>query len=315
MTDALARICDEYGVFLRREAESLGLHDRAIAQAVRQGVWVRVRRGAYTFAYRWENLAPNQRYDLVSRAVVRQSQTVVALSHHSALNQWGAPLWEAPTDEVHLTRIDGKSGRREAGVCQHRGAIEPGDIVERNGLQVTCPERAALEYSTIADVEHSLVEFDDLLHRGVTTPQALANRYATMTHWPDTLTTDLVLRLADGRSESVGETRARFMCWRQGLPAPVPNHPIYDENGVEVARVDLAWPTLGVFLEFDGKVKYEGLLKPGERASDVVVREKQREEMICRLTGWRCIRITWADLHAPERTAARIRAMFHTAAA
>ena len=55
----------------------------------------------------------------------------------------------------------------------------------------------------------------------------------------------------------------------------------------------------GVFLEFDGKVKYERLLKDGESASDVVFREKQREDMICRLTGWRCIRIVWADLYQP----------------
>ena len=37
------------------------------------------------------------------------------------------------------------------------------------------------------------------------------------------------------------------------------------------------------------------------------MREKQREERICQLTGWVCIRITWADLERPERTAGRIR--------
>lgn len=315
MTEALERICDEFGVFLRREAESLGVHDRAIARAVKSGVWVRVRRGAYTFTYRWQGLTLSGQYDLLSRAVVRQSQTVVALSHQSALNQWGTPLWDAAMHEVHVTRLDGKAGRREAGVRQHRGVIEHGDVVEAHGLQVTSPARAALEYSTVADVEHSLVEFDDLLHRGLATSQQLATRYSTMTHWPDTLTTDLVLRLADGRSESVGETRTRYLCWRQGLPAPIPNYPIYNEFGVEVARVDLAWPALGLFLEFDGKVKYEGLLKPGDSASDVVFREKQREDMICRITGWRCIRIVWADLYTPERTAARIRSMFRNMAA
>ena len=37
-----------------------------------------------------------------------------------------------------------------------------------------------------------------------------------------------------------------------------------------------------------------------------MLREKHREELICGLTGWRCIRIVWADLYHPERTAARI---------
>ena len=37
---------------------------------------------------------------------------------------------------------------------------------------------------------------------------------------------------------------------------------------------------------------------------------KDREEMVCELTGLRCIRVVWADLYVPARTAARVRAMF-----
>ena len=158
-------------------------------------------------------------------------------------------------------------------------------------------------------------EIDDLLHRKLVELAELRARYASMAQWPGTLITDLVLRLADGRSESVGETRARYLAWSQGLPPPEVNYPVLNESGREVARVDLAWPAYGLFLEFDGKVKYERLLKEGESASDVVFREKQREDMICRLTGWRCIRIVWADLYQPQITASRIRAMFRPIAA
>ena len=37
------------------------------------------------------------------------------------------------------------------------------------------------------------------------------------------------------------------------------------------------------------------------------MREKAREERICQLTGWICIRITWAQLNAPVSLARRIR--------
>ena len=37
---------------------------------------------------------------------------------------------------------------------------------------------------------------------------------------------------------------------------------------------------------------------------DVVLREKKREALICRLTGWRCHRIVWADLYHPVETCA-----------
>jgi hypothetical protein len=136
-----------------------------------------------------------------------------------------------------------------------------------------------------------------------------------MSHWPDTLTTDLVIRLADGRSESVGETRTRHLCWTQHLPAPVPQFEVRDRHGTVVARVDLAWPELGVFLEFDGKQKYLRFRREGESVTDAVLREKAREDLVRELTGWRCIRIIWADLNRPAATATRIRAMFRSAAA
>jgi hypothetical protein len=311
----LELICREQGVFLRSEAEALGYHDHAIAKAVKSRQWIRVRRGAYVLAPIYAKLDLAGRYDLLCRAAVRQARSSVVLSHTSALAQWGSPLWEAPLTEVHLTRIDGRTNRREAQVRPHRGRILDGDVVMRNGLAVMSPVRAALEYTTLTDVEHSLVEVDDLLHRKLVELAELRARYAAMEQWPGTLITDLVLRLADERSESVGETRARYLVWSQGLPAPQVNYPILDEHGREVARVDLAWPEYGLFLEFDGKVKYERLLRLGDSASDVVFREKQREDMICRLTGWRCIRIVWADLYHPEQTAARIRAMFRPVAA
>jgi hypothetical protein len=165
-----------------------------------------------------------------------------------------------------------------------------------------------LDVTTISDVEHGLVVVNGLLHMGETTPELLEHRYAGMEHWPATLTTDLVLRLADGRCESAGESRTLYLCWNQHLPPPEPQYKVRDSRGVVVARVDFAWPGLGVFLEFDGKVKYQRFLREGETPADAVVREKRREELVCGLTGWRCIRLVWSDLYRPELTAARIRA-------
>lgn len=73
------------------------------------------------------------------------------------------------------------------------------------------------------------------------------------------------------------------------------------------ARVDFAWVELGVFLEFDGKIKYERYRREGETLEQFLMREKAREERICQLTGWVCIRITWAQLAAPQQLAGRIR--------
>jgi hypothetical protein len=231
------------------------------------------------------------------------------LSHVSGALEYDVPDWGLDLGDVHLTRLDGRSGRREAGIQPHRGEVVPGDIVLRNGILVSSPTRLVLEATTILDVEHSLVVANHFLRARLTSRSSLAERYELMKQWPHTLATDLVLRLADPRPESVGEVRTAYLCFAQSLPAPIPQFEIFDATGRLVARADFAWPGLGAFLEFDGKVKYERYLREGERASDAVLREKRREELICRLTGWRCIRITWADLERPARTAAIIRAV------
>lgn len=294
-------------IMLRKHLIEAGLTDRAIARRVSAGEWVKIRHGAYTEKKTWDALDAAGRHALVARAAAAQARTEVIVSHASALPFFDAPTWGIDLGDVHLTREDGKAGRTEAGIQQHSGAIVDGDVTERDELRVMSPTRLALEVTTVADVEASICVVSHLLHEGLTTMEKLRARYELMRHWPDTLHTDLVLRLSDSRFESVGESRTYYLCFREGLPMPEPQYEVRDENGDLVGRVDFAWPELGVFLEFDGKVKYEKLLRDGERASDVVVREKQREEEICRITGWRCVRITWADLAHPGRTAARIR--------
>jgi hypothetical protein len=79
--------------------------------------------------------------------------------------------------------------------------------------------------------------------------------------------------------------------------------------------LDFAWPELGIWLEFDGKVKYEKHLREGESVTDAVLREKRREQVISELTGWRCFRITWADLEEPEKLARRLREFIASVAA
>jgi hypothetical protein len=166
--------------------------------------------------------------------------------------------------------------------------------------------RTALEVTTCASTEVSLIVVNDFLHRRLTTVLDLQQRYAAMCHDPYTLKTDLVLRLADPRLESPAETRTWFMCYRHGVPAPTPQYQLRDEIGDLIARLDFAWPELGVWLEVDGRQKYVKYLREGESVVDVVLREKERESMIAEITGWCCIRITWVDLADPEATVARI---------
>ena len=295
-------------IMLRGELIDAGWTDRGIARMVKGGIWVKIRRGAYAVRKDWRRLDTAGRHVVHTRAVMRQANTEVVASHVSGLMFHDGPTWGLDLSSVHVTRTDGRAGRAEAGVSQHRGKILEGDVVQRIGFPVMAASRLGLEITTVADTEAALVAVNHLLHTRATTLEEMQSRYKRgIDCWAGTLSTDIVLRLADRRIESPGESRVLYLCYLYGLPAPEPQYKVRDRSGKVVARVDFAWPELGLFIEFDGLIKYEKLLQDDESASDVVVREKRREDLVCELTGWSCLRLVWADLDRPDHTAARIR--------
>ena len=294
----------------RRQLLADGYTDAGIRAAVRAGVIHRIRHGTYADAGVWRGLDKAARHALLARAAYGSARTGSVISHVSALPFHEAPVWGFDLTEAHLTREDHKAGRHEAGVQQHRGVLLPEDTVDVHGLRVMSATRTALELTTLDAPEAALVAICFLLHAGLTTLDALVARLEdSITMWPDTLSTRRILGLADPRIESPLEARFVHLCWLTGLPMPTPQAEVRDRNGRVVGRVDFAWPGLGVFAELDGKEKYVKYLLPGETAADAVAREKNREDRIREITGWRCIRLTWADLASPERTAARVRAV------
>jgi hypothetical protein len=312
--DDLRAICNEKTVFLRREAIEAGYDDKALHRAMRKEVIHRVRHGAYSFADAWAKLDERERHLVTCAAVLRTTRAPGVLSHISAVAALGLPTWELPLDEVHLTRTTRKTGRNGAGIRQHHGHLEQADITTAGGLPITAVARTAVDLTTLTDVEHAVPVLSEMLRREMTTIVELQNEVDGARHVPGTLTSDLGIRLADKRLESVGECRSWCMFFRQAMPMPQPQYEVFDQWHVLIGRVDFAWPELKVFVEFDGTEKYLKHRKEGESVLDAVRREKRREEAICRATGWRCIRMTWADLYDPVGTCARIREMFSIAA-
>lgn len=294
-------------VFLRREALADGYSDRAIKRKLEAGEWQRVRAGAYVAGEVWRDLSEEDRHRVRARAVLRTSHPSTVLSHVSAALEHGAPVWGIDLTEVHVTRTDGRSRRREAGVVHHRGRLDDEHVVAVGDVRTTARLRTAFEVTTIAGVEAALVTVDGLLRLERPDDEAMEELRQQVRHWPNSLAAEVVMRLADPRRESAAESRAAYLCWKQKLPRPQPQVPILDEQGAEFARVDFAWPEIGVFLEVDGRAKYLIHRRDGESLEDFLMREKRREEQICMLTGWVCVRITWSDLNTPRSTARRIR--------
>jgi hypothetical protein len=299
-------------ILLRRELIALRYNDRAIWRMVNAGVLAKVRYGAYVDAALVKGLDEVSLSRVRARAVLKTAHPASVLTHHCALAEYEVPLWGVDLAETHLTRTDGKGGRREAGVVHHRARLDEDETQTRHDVRLVGPARAGIEVLAANSVEVGLVLVNGLLSNRLTTISELTAMSQETDHWPNSLTTRIVLGLADGRMSSVAESRTDYLCHAQRLPRPEPQVEVRDEFGNLLGIVDFLWRRHGVFLEFDGKIKYEKYRRPGETLEGYLRREKLREERICQATGWVCIRTSWADLENPVATARRIRALLNS---
>lgn len=294
-------------VLLRRELIAEGLTDRDICAQVKAGALTKLRYGAYVPTQLLHEVDGVAMMRARARAVLRTAHESAVLSHQNGLAEHGVPLWGVGLDETHLTRTDGRAGRREAGVVHHRAALDAPWWSVHHGVPVVHPARAAIEVATAHGAEAGLVAACGVLHRELATLAELHDAAAAARHWPGSLGTRLVLARADARLTNVAEARTWHLFFEQRIPRPEPQVHVLDESGNLLGIVDFLWAGLGVFLEFDGRIKYEQHRRPGESLADYLMREKRREEQICVQKGWICIRVTWADLQRPTVLARRIR--------
>ena len=293
-------------VLLRRDLVAEGLTDRDIARQVAAGVLTKLRYGAYVPTELISDLDEVGMLRARARAVLRTAHPTAVLSHQNALAEHGVPLWGVDLSETHLTRTDGRAGRREAGIVHHRAALGTGEWHRSDGVPVVHPARAAIEVVTSHDVEVGLVAACGVLNLGLCTIEDLCEVAARARRWPHSLNTRLVLARADARITNPAEARVWHFFFAQRLPRPCPQVAVWDDRGNLLGIVDFLWEELGVFLEFDGRIKYELHRRPGESLGDYLMREKRREERICVAKGWICIRITWSDLERPATLGRRI---------
>ena len=307
-------LTESFGFFTRAEARELGYDDRAVAEAVRAKIWHRIRRGYYTFRGVWLELDGVQRHRIRSHAVLRSLGDKVALSHVSGVVEHGIATWGLDLSRVHVTRLDGGAGRVEGDVVHHEGVCIGGDVLDRPAGRVLTPVRCVLEAGSRAGGgERALVMTDSLLHLGLSDEQQLAAIFRQLERWPWMRRMHIPVRMADGGSASPGETRGRWMFRVHRLPRPETQFQVYDANGRLVGTTDWCWPEDGLLGEFDGRVKYGRLLKPGQDVGEVVFAEKQREDLLRELTNFRMIRLIWSDYDRPRATSLRVERLLRRA--
>lgn len=291
------------GYAFRSDLLEAGLDDRRIAGSLRSGHLTRIRHGTYVVTSSFRALSPEQQHLVAAFSVVDKLGPSVALSHHSAAMAHTGTSWGIDLRTVHVTRLDGRGCRREAGVVHHVGHVVGDDeIALVDGRQVVRPARAVIESCSLASVESAMVTASFALRVGVCTQDELAERLHLHERWPGMLTVRLGLGAAEPRCESVGEVRSLFMFGVTGVPRPDVQVEIrLADMGLVIARSDYGWWPARHLGEFDGLFKY-GRLNPYADPGESIVREKKREDQI-RDQLWGMSRWIWRDLEPENRGA------------
>lgn len=309
--DVIKAISDANGGYFRTyQALEAGNGPRDIRRALRANVIRRIRHGTYAFAEVWDNLSPEARHVVLTKSVVRESKGAVAACSVSACALRNMSLWGHDLSQVHVVRLDGGASRREAGVVHHREAITESEIELVDGVPSVRAARAMCEAGSEVGLEAGVVLYDSGLRLNAVTAESLSRQAAMMERCPGTRQVRFGVRLADGRAESPGESRNRFLFFRFDIPAPDLQVPIHAADGRLIGVTDFGWELYCHVGEFDGRVKYTRSFKDDDRTPEqVVFDEKAREDKI-RGTRKGMTRTIWSELNdrVAERTANRTKA-------
>lgn len=293
------------GSLERHELTDLGWTDTTVRRALRDGDIVRIRYGTYAHGPTWRASSPVERHRTLTRAVLGKLGRHVYATHHSAAALHGLDLWGVNVDEVQIGRLDGRSGRLDAGVRFHCGAVEPEDLVEIDGVLASSPARAAVETALGAAAATGAVTLTSAMRDAGVTSAEIAELVANVQRWPGAVSAAHAASLADARLESVGEVRSKCFFAAHAIPLPEPQYEIRSSSGELIARSDFWWERFRHVGEFDGLVKYGRLNPYATDVGRVLVDEKRREDAVRqRVNG--VTRWTWDELDpSRERALAR----------
>ncbi len=263
---------------MRRLFTNDGFTEAALRWGERKGQWRRAERGVW--AQGPEDVSQLDR----ARAVAMATGGVA--SHHLAGVLHG--LDSVGLDGPWVTVPASASGRRER---VFRRNLAPDRIATIAGLRCTDGLQTMIDLApSLSDLvwEQAL---ESALRKGLTSVAAF-----------DDVPVLRVRRVFALRpvgappTESLLETlMVQLVRTVPGLPDPVRQYRVDEAH----ARLDLAWPELGLFVELDG-----------QHHRDQPVYDSRRETAVVAATGWLCGRFTWNEVvRIPHSTARRLAAL------
>ncbi|MGP9845012.1 hypothetical protein [Brachybacterium sp. 107] len=209
------------------------------------------------------------------------------------------PALELRLPHLHCRIPPGPRAKAGQHVTVHRLTV--GRTRRWNGLVLSAPPDLLLELATTLEHDEVVIALDHFLgpHSafGPTSREAMRQAFEPFRGRPGFRA--LTSALADARegAESPGETRTRLLVLRAGFPEPTPNLRVPDPDSGTTRRIDNAYASLLIGVEYDGDI----------HRSKQAWREEHARRDSLESAGWTLRRLTAADIRRPSRFLSALR--------
>jgi hypothetical protein len=298
------------GIVTAVELASAGLSRARIRRLVSRGELTPLGRGVYARTQVAASQGPDDQWTdrlLRMAGAVAVSRKGTVVSHRDAAIIHGLTLLDHPPSDVAVTRLRDAAGSRTArpGIGLHIAALPVGHITVCQGIPVTTVARTVIDIARTTAFKAGVVTADSALHTRQTSVAQLSAVMWDCDRWPGIRRAREVVAFSDPRAESAFESIARVAFRDGGLPPPMLQVWVGDNDRM-IGRVDFLWSDQWTIAEADGAAKY---------ADPDLARKQLWRDTELRRAGYEVVHFTWRDLASdPAQVVQSIRLAFVRAA-
>jgi hypothetical protein len=273
------------GVVSYAQAREQEVTEGRIRAHLRRGRWFRVRHGAYFVVGSAE-----YRSAWVEARAVALTIPAAVIAGSAAAGLYGIP--GAPTSVTEVIMRRGQALRTRDDLLSRTERLPSEQVVTIRGIRLTSLTRTVEDLVVHNDRLVAIGVCDAVLHRGLLTREELLAVGEDARGRPGSRSVADIWALADGRAESVHESRIRLRCVDGGLPPDELQIRIRDEAGIVRARGDLGYrkrrrPGRGLLV-----VEADGAAVHG--SADAAFRDRAKGNFVTGM-GHDLLRFTWQD--------------------
>lgn len=272
---------------------------RRLRAAVARNELVSPASKVFARAESFQKLSPRQRALQVIRTLAELHPSWVFCGISAAIVLDLSVSYDIIGNVQVATTTSGRS-RNTRGIDRY--VISDDSYEEIDGIRITTPPRTVFDCLRHNDFRNSLALADSVLRAELMTQEEAIDFFERMSGRFDNKWRAIeTMRLADGRSESGGESVARAVMLERGFRLPDLQHVLVDPISNERRRVDFFWQQQGgwpdVIGELDGRQKYQvPAMTKGRSAIDVLSDERLRESRIS-LSDARIVRFSYSQVN------------------